>query len=373
MNRPLVLALALLLSPLADASADRAAKARAAFDRMDRQDFLDGLERANACTQRKDYACSETALQDVKELISTEEQAQLWQYAQQQVATARAQELARRQAEAARQAALRQQQAQQAQQAEASGFQWGKFAAMTAGAALGGGLELDSAVQADLVMGIARDSMAGTEGMSNFQQVAENHSRGSSGTQGGGTEAAITNAFNQFGAAAGGGGGGGSIASGTYVMEDGSHTADIQQQGSALAVTDLGYTTIYQPQGDGSYMGTSSRGTRYFMKAAGNGAILIWREGNTPSRMNRVGGGGASVASGDNDAMAVAEKYRALSQSDPDNAQSWTACSAAALKRSVATGAEADAYGRQMASMLQQILVDPNDNPCEDAIPPGLW
>src|SRR5690606_3776277 len=66
-------------------------------------------------------------------------------------------------------------------------------------------------------------------------------------------------------------------------------------------------------------------------------------------------------------------KYQALSTSDPDNAQSWTACSAAALKRSLATGAEADAYGMQVAQMLRLIAVNGEVTPCPDAIPQVLW
>lgn len=72
----------------------------------------------------------------------------------------------------------RQRQAQlQRQQEEASGFQWGKMLAMTAGVAIGAS-ELDSTTQMDLMSGIIQDSMAGNQGMSNLEAAANNSSQG---------------------------------------------------------------------------------------------------------------------------------------------------------------------------------------------------
>ena len=71
--------------------------------------------------------------------------------------------------------------------------------------------------------------------------------------------------------------------------------------------------------------------------------------------------------------LKVAEKYQALTLSDKKDVQSWAFCSAAALKRSMATKAEADAYGREAAERLALISVDPSKNPCPDAIPAELW
>jgi hypothetical protein len=49
-----------------------------------------------------------------------------------------------------------------------SGFQWGKFAALTTGAVLGGANKLDSATQVQLVGSIAQDSQKGVVGSNNF-------------------------------------------------------------------------------------------------------------------------------------------------------------------------------------------------------------
>lgn len=79
-------------------------------------------------------------------------------------------EAARLQAEAderAREAAARLEAARRAaaQQNTESGFQWGKFTALTAGALAGGAGELDAALQADLLVGAIADSASGNEGL----------------------------------------------------------------------------------------------------------------------------------------------------------------------------------------------------------------
>lgn len=67
----LVMALGAMTGAMADeAASDKAAKARAAFDRMDREDFLDGIEAANACIARRHFPCAEKQLKDIRELAN---------------------------------------------------------------------------------------------------------------------------------------------------------------------------------------------------------------------------------------------------------------------------------------------------------------
>lgn len=253
---------------------------------------------------------------------------------------------------------------------EQNSFQWGKLAALSAGMALGGVGELDSGTQADLLMGAVRDSMAGQQGISNLQSSANSASQrlGGSGSSSG---------FSSASAGAGASmiSGGGAVTAGTYMMDGGGYTIELSLEGSSLVVREPAYnkTTVYQGQGNGIYSASTNVG-RFSMRALDGQTLEVWKEGNAPSRMNLVSSSGsASASGGDADSLAVAEHYRSLSQSDPANAQAWTACSAAALKRGVATGTEADAYGRQMASMLRQIIVDDSRSPCSDAIPDRLW
>lgn len=75
-----------------------------------------------------------------------------------------------------------QQQRQQKQQQQNS-FQWGKFAALTAGATLGGLSQVDSDTQLKVMSAITQDSLAGNNGMSNVQALASG-SRASGGVSG---------------------------------------------------------------------------------------------------------------------------------------------------------------------------------------------
>lgn len=274
-------------------------------------------------------------------------------------------------AAAAAAAAARQREAAQQQ----NSFQWGKLAALSAGMALGGVGELDSGTQADLLLGAVRDSMAGQQGVSGLQQSANAASQRLGG-------AGSASAFSSGAAVpavvvpvAGMASGGGAFTAGTYMMDGGGYTMELSVDGNALVVREPAYnkTTVYQGQGNGIYSATTNVG-RFSLRAIDGQTVEVWKEGNTPSRMNLVSSSGSpSAGGGDDNSLAIAEHYRSLSQSDPANAQAWTACSAAALKRGVATGAEADAYGRQMASMLRQIIVDDSGSPCRDAIPDSLW
>jgi hypothetical protein len=170
MNKWVVLMLAVLVAPLAQAesNAGKAAKARAAFDLMDRQDFMDGLEEADACLKRQDFGCADLALSRIQEFIDSPEQERLWQNASSELAETRRQVAMQRAAEQQR---LADEQRRLAQEKKQSGFQAGKFAALATGAALGGMGKLDAQTQADLLMGMAKDSMGGQDGMGNTQQA----------------------------------------------------------------------------------------------------------------------------------------------------------------------------------------------------------
>ncbi|TXC69991.1 hypothetical protein FSB78_02745 [Sphingomonas ginsenosidivorax] len=68
----------------------------------------------------------------------------------------------------------------------------------------------------------------------------------------------------------------------------------------------------------------------------------------------------------------LARLYQDKAQADPGGAQVWTACAAAATKRS-ASPTEADDFAVQMAKVLKLIVPDPSRSPCEDAISSALW
>jgi hypothetical protein len=186
------------------------------------------------------------------------------------------------------------------------------------------------------------------------------------------------------------------IASGIYAMPDSGYSIAVQPQGSDLKVNEAGKDRIYAGQGDGSYRYTSPvTGSTFELRFRDRGSITALKlgSGGSPTLLVRQGGPApaeaaapaASPAPAPQQAeaspgapptspyLAVAERYQALALSDKKDVQTWAFCSAAALKRSMATKDDADAYGREAAERLALISVNPDKNPCPDAIPPELW
>ncbi|BAN45737.1 hypothetical protein [Metapseudomonas resinovorans] len=162
---------------------------------------------------------------------------------------------------------------------------------------------------------------------------------------------------------------------GTYVIEGGSYSMTVEQEGNALVVVDGNKRSRYEPQGDGSYRYYNPvSGSTFSLRFDDHGRVEADRvpsEG-TPSILARVDAPIAADAATDNQAhLAIAQRYSELAQNDPDNAQAWTMCAAVAFKRSQSDGEDFSRYARQMADNLK--LMDANGNPCSDAIPDVYW
>ncbi|UTP40524.1 hypothetical protein M9M90_04895 [Phenylobacterium sp. LH3H17] len=161
---------------------------------------------------------------------------------------------------------------------------------------------------------------------------------------------------------------------GVYAIDGGGYSISVAGEGDSLVVVEPNKRSQYVRQPDGTYhFFNPNTGTTFGLRVVSATMIEAFqplRPDRAPTSLSRVGGPGPPAVGPD---RAIAEKYAALSKTDPDDAQTWTACAAAAMKRSVATRAEADAYGGKVAEMLKTILVDPNRSPCEDALPSSLW
>lgn len=192
-----------------------------------------------------------------------------------------------------------------------------------------------------------------------------------------------------------------SFSSGTYAVEGGSYSIQVEQQGDSLVVIEPNKRSVYERQGDGTYhFYNPNTDTVYGIRVVDRQTIEAFKpfqQGNVATRLARLGGAPAveevelapSVASSDETASGrpagsltptggdnwgrLAQQYLERTRSDPDNVQSWAACAAAALKRSTANPAEAEAYAEESAKMLKPILVDPTRSPCEDVLPSALF
>jgi hypothetical protein len=116
------------------------------------------------------------------------EKARLALLAQQEAQRQAAAQAAAQRAAAQRAAQLEAQRRAEEQAESENGFQWGKLAALTTGALIGGVSHLDAETQASLLSGAVQDSMGGVDGMSNTSSAI-----GSVGGSGGGDVASALN------------------------------------------------------------------------------------------------------------------------------------------------------------------------------------
>jgi hypothetical protein len=166
---------------------------------------------------------------------------------------------------------------------------------------------------------------------------------------------------------------------GTYIVEGGSYSITVDQEGDKLIVVEPNKRSEYAPQGDGSFtFYNPNTDATYGLRVIDDHTIEAFKPGqpgNVPTRLVRLGGApdAGPAPSGDEEEKwsKLADHYSARIGSDPANAQSWVACSAVALRRSTASKAEADAYAHQMAGMLKQL--DAASSPCPDVILPENW
>lgn len=179
-----------------------------------------------------------------------------------------------------------------------------------------------------------------------------------------------------------------SISSGTYVLDGGSYSIEVINQGDTLLVKEPNRDSPYKRHPDGSWrFYNPNTDANYAIRYVDPATIEAYKPdqpGNVPSRLNRLGGAPAAEAtpaapaaapspSGRTDFGSIADSYMRRALDEPDDVQVWSFCAAAAKKREVSTAAEADAYALKAAESLKLILTDTSRSPCEDVISPTLW
>ena len=163
---------------------------------------------------------------------------------------------------------------------------------------------------------------------------------------------------------------------GTFVLEDGSYSITVEEADGNLVVVEPNKRSVYAPDGSGLYtFHNDNTGSDFYLRVLDDNTLEAGRlpPTGTPSILKKVDVAGAMAALESNDEhSAIAERYTALAESDPDNAQAWSMCAAAAFQRAMSDEATFGAYATQAAAVLQQILVG-SANPCPDAIPAQYW
>ena len=168
----------------------------------------------------------------------------------------------------------------------------------------------------------------------------------------------------------------GQATAGTYMLDGGSYTITVRPEGGTLVVDEpTGKHSVYEPAGGNAYDYfsdiTQKRYRLTVLDARTLEASKPDEEGNEPSRLVLIGGGADAPAEPPGDSAkweAIAEDYSARSESDAANAQAWVTCSAVAIKRSMSTQADADAYASQMGEMLKMMMGEGASSPCPETM-----
>jgi hypothetical protein len=165
------------------------------------------------------------------------------------------------------------------------------------------------------------------------------------------------------------------VTPGTYLLEGGSYSITIDRDGDGLVVREPNKASPYTRFDDDEFhFWNDTTQTRYGIRYLDARTIEAFKPdvaGNAGSRLVLVDGGTAEVVASPESARweELAGEYAARIENDPANAQAWSACAGVAMKRSIATVADANAYAAQMKQMLQLLMGEGSASPCPDVIP----
>lgn len=169
------------------------------------------------------------------------------------------------------------------------------------------------------------------------------------------------------------------VTPGIYMLEGGSYTVEIRQDGDGLIVVEPNKPSPYTRVDDDEFhFYNPNTETNYGIRYLDPRTIEAFKPdvpGNVGSRLVLMGGAADAVVESDDSGRyeELAQQYSARIESDPANVQAWAACAGVAMQRSISTVEDADAYARQMAQMLQQMMPPGSPSPCSDVIPEGVW
>ena len=165
------------------------------------------------------------------------------------------------------------------------------------------------------------------------------------------------------------------VTPGSYMLDGGSYIIEIQADGDGLVVVEPNKNSPYARVDDDEFhFYNPNTDTNYGIRYLDEHTIEAFKPDqpdSAPSRLVLMNRAGADAYVENDDSArweALAEQYAGLIETDPDNVQAWAACAGVAMKRSVSTAADADAYAQPMAQMLQQIMPAGSSSPCGEVM-----
>lgn len=159
---------------------------------------------------------------------------------------------------------------------------------------------------------------------------------------------------------------------GTYVLEDGSYTVNVEFGNGTLTTIEPNRRATYTEVSPGvyDYVNTNYNNRRYRMTVINERTLEASKPDmdSAPTRLVLAKAPDHSKPVPNNaEWNNIAQKYMALTNSDPDNVQSWTACANTAMARSHLTQAAADSMARDNISILKDTF-GMTTSPCPDVL-----
>jgi hypothetical protein len=166
--------------------------------------------------------------------------------------------------------------------------------------------------------------------------------------------------------------------SGTYTLEGTNYAIDVLFAPGKVTVVEPNKRSEYTMTRAGRYEFTNpTNGIRYGLQVIDAATIEAFKPldpGSPPTTLVLTDRQAAGAQAATYDAhMKVANKYRALAESDADSPHVWAACAAAAYSRATQTSETANWYARDASALLKPIMVNPKTTPCPDAISQRHW
>jgi hypothetical protein len=166
---------------------------------------------------------------------------------------------------------------------------------------------------------------------------------------------------------------------GTYVMDGGAYSINVQFVADGLQVVEPNKTSLYASTGHGVYQFTNpTNGITYGMRVIDDSTIEAFKPGSTqPATVLKRANAVALSVDEENPNYAkyseLAEKYVELTQSDADNVHVWAACGAAAMGWANMPADQARTMASQSAALLKSIMTTSGGSPCPEVIPNDVW
>lgn len=168
--------------------------------------------------------------------------------------------------------------------------------------------------------------------------------------------------------------GSGNVASGVYVNSNGNVKINVSHKDKGLYITYIKPTASdnhYTPVSGNLYTYTSKYGV-YYLQALLNNQLKTFKKGyENNSDILSLTENSSSAGPNDN-YLQMAEKYKSMMQTHPNDAQAWAFCAMAAHAKTTHTDPGYTEHVKKIAASLKQI-VPSGDCPCKDAIPANIW